>query len=77
MKTNKEMLLTDPDTGAVTGLEPGTDIKSPAEQQSSKEYFDKQNQKIQKNLTRPMQKSRRNTIVICNLESWENISLFV
>ena len=32
MKTKKEMLLVDPDSGAVTGLEPGTAIKSPAEQ---------------------------------------------
>lgn len=50
MKTNKEMLLVDPDTGAVTGLEPGTAIKSPAQQQASKEYFDQQNQWIKDTL---------------------------
>ena len=43
MKTKKEMLLVDPDNGETTGLEIGSEIKSPAQQQSSKEYFDKQN----------------------------------
>lgn len=47
MKTKKEMLLIDPDTGAVTGLEPETSIKSPAEQTATKNYFDQKNQKMQ------------------------------
>lgn len=50
MKIKKEMLLVDPDIGSITGLEPGTKIDSPAQQQSSKEYFDLKNQKIQKEL---------------------------
>ena len=51
MKTTKEMFLIDPDTGAVTGLEPKTSIKTPAEQAATKYYFDQKNQKIQKNLS--------------------------
>lgn len=50
MKTKKEMLLVDPDNGETTGVEIGSEIKSPAQQQSSKEYFDKQNQKMQQKL---------------------------
>lgn len=77
MKTKKEMLLVDPDNGETTGLEIGSEIKSPAQQQSSKEYFDKQNQKMQQKLDEAKAKKQKNTIVICNLGNWENISLFV
>lgn len=47
MKTKKEMLLVDPDSGAVTGLEPGTAIKSPAEQNATKNYYDQKNKQMQ------------------------------
>lgn len=56
MKTDKEMLLIDPDTGSVTGLEPGTAIKSPAQQQSSKEYFERKNQQLQDSLNEQVKK---------------------
>ena len=59
MKTKKEMLLVDPDNGETTGLEIGSEIKSPAQQQSSKEYFDKQNQKMQQKLDEAKAKKQK------------------
>lgn len=59
MKTNREMLLVDPETQTVTGLEIGTKISSPRECESSKEYFDQKNKELKDQLEKAQQEKHK------------------